>query len=113
VRNFTQSFPLEDYPDRNTGVWDEALDVQGYNNTDPRFWAAYQQNLLFGGEGGLLGALERHDLDAVILPSTFAFRFAAIVGAPVVTVPLGVYPPDAPVIPNSRGNLVSLGPNVP
>jgi amidase len=113
VRNFTQHSPLEDYPDRDTGVWDEALDIQGYNNTDPRFWAAYQQNLFFGGEGGLLGALETHNLDAVILPSNIAFRFAAIVGTPVVTVPLGVFPPDAPIIPNRRGNLVTVGPNVP
>lgn len=36
VRNFTQNFPLEDYPDRDTAVWDESLAL-GYGNTDPRF----------------------------------------------------------------------------
>jgi amidase len=113
VRAFTQSSPLEEYPDRNTAAWDEALDLQGYNNTDPRFWGAYQENLFFGGEGGLLGALQRNNLDAIILPSNIAYRFAAIVGAPVVTVPLGVYPSDAPLIPNNRRNLVSSGPNIP
>ncbi|KXH66878.1 amidase, partial [Colletotrichum salicis] len=113
VRELTQSFDLEDYPDRNTGVWDEALDEQGFNNTDPRFWAAWQESAFLGGEGGLFGTLERHDLDAVILPTSFSSTWAAIVGAPVVTVPLGFYPANATVIKNRRGNLVDTGPHVP
>ncbi|GKT46286.1 putative amidase [Colletotrichum spaethianum] len=113
VRMFTQSFKLEDYPDRDTGIWDEALDDQGFNNTDPRFWAAWQESQYLGGEGGLFGTLERHDLDAVILPTSFASTWAAIVGAPVVTVPLGFYPANATVIKNRRGNLVDTGPHVP
>ncbi|OHW97732.1 amidase [Colletotrichum incanum] len=113
VRTFTQSFEPEDYPDRNTGVWDEALDEQGFNNTDPRFWTAWQESEYLGGEGGLFGTLERHGLDAVILPTSFASTWAAIVGAPVVTVPLGFYPANATVIKNRRGNLVDTGPHVP
>ncbi|GJC87110.1 putative amidase ARB_02965 [Colletotrichum liriopes] len=113
VRKFTQSFELEDYPDRNTGVWDEALDEQGFNNTDPRFWTAWQESEYLGGEGGLFGTLERHDLDAVILPTSFSSTWAAIVGAPVVTVPLGFYPANATVVKNRRGNLVDTGPHVP
>lgn len=113
VREFTQYFPLESYPDRDTGLWDQALDEQGYDNTDPRFWEAYEQDLFFGGEGGLFGALERNNLDAVILPTDFASSWAAIVRAPIVTVPLGFYPWNAPVVPNRRGNLVAEGPNIP
>ncbi|KAJ0162072.1 putative amidase [Colletotrichum tanaceti] len=113
VRRFTQSSELEGYPDRNTGVWDDALDEQGFNNTDPRFWAAWQESAYLGGEGGLLGTLERHTLDAVILPTSFSSPWAAIIGAPVVTVPLGFYPANAAVIKNRRGNLVDTGPHVP
>ncbi|KAK2016230.1 amidase [Colletotrichum eremochloae] len=113
VREFTQSFELEAFPDRNTAVWDDALDQQGFNNTDPRFWAAWQESQFLGGEGGLFGTLERHDLDAVILPTSFSSTWAAIVGAPVVTVPLGFYPANATVTKNSRGNLVDTGPHVP
>jgi amidase len=113
VRNFTRSFPLEDYPDRDTAIWDVALDKQKWNNTDPRFWAAYQKDLYYGGDGGLLGAISRNNLDAVILPTTAASSWAAIVGAPIVTVPLGFYPPNATVALNSRGDLVDTGPNVP
>jgi len=110
LRNFTQSFPLEDYPARDTGIWDQAL--QNWNNTDPRFWAAYQQNLYFGEEGGLLGAIERDELDAVVLPTKYAPDWAAAVGTPIVTVPLGFYPAGTPVVKNSWG-LVEAAPNIP
>ncbi|KAK3389139.1 amidase [Podospora didyma] len=114
IRRFTQLTPEEDFPSRDTVTWDEALDAEtGFDNTDPRFWPALQEDLFLGGEGGLLGALERYRLDAVVLPSSFAPGFAAIVGAPVVTVPLGFYPPEAPVVMNTRGDLVDTGPNVP
>ncbi|KAI4250661.1 MAG: hypothetical protein L6R42_008688, partial [Xanthoria sp. 1 TBL-2021] len=53
VRNFTQAFPPEEYPDRDTAVWDGALDL-GFNNTSPQFWAAYQENLEIAGRQGLL-----------------------------------------------------------
>ncbi|KAK1753783.1 amidase [Echria macrotheca] len=104
----------EEYPSRDTAVWDQALDpVSGFNNTDPRFWPALQQDLFLGGEGGLFGALDRNKLDAIILPSSFSPGFAAIVGAPIVTVPMGFYPANASVVMNTRGDLVDTGPNVP
>ncbi|KAJ4350302.1 uncharacterized protein N0V89_008923 [Didymosphaeria variabile] len=110
LRNFTQSFPLEDYPTRDTGVWDQAL--ANWNNTDPRFWPAYQKNMYYGGEGGLLGAIERNVLDAVVLPTKFGHSFAAVVGTPAITVPLGSYPADTPIVKNDWG-LVELAPNLP
>ena len=110
LRKFTQSFPLEAYPLRDTGLWDQAL--QNWNNTDPRFWPAYQQNLYYGDEGGLLGTLKRYQLDAVILPTRFAASSAATVGAPIVTVPLGFYPASAPVVRDSWG-LVTAAPGTP
>ena len=41
------------------------------------------------------------------------YSFAAIVGAPVVTVPLGFYPANTTVVMNGFGNLVAQGPNIP
>jgi len=110
LRQFTKSFALEGYPLRDTGRWDEALD--GWNNTDPRFWPAYQQNLYYGGEGGVLGAIERNNLDAIVLPTDFASDWAAPVGSPIVTVPLGSYPAGVPITNNSWG-LVTSAPNMP
>ncbi|GME28922.1 putative glutamyl-tRNA amidotransferase subunit a protein [Neofusicoccum parvum] len=112
VRAFTRAFGPEDYPDRDTGVWDDALDAQGWDNADPRFWAAYQADLFLGGEGGVLGALERGDLDAVVLPTSISPGVPAIVGAPVVTVPLGFYPANQTVEESRRG-LVDEAPGIP
>lgn len=113
VRNFTHADARENWPDRDTAIWDQALFTQGWNNTDPRFWAAYQQNQYFGGAGGLLGAISNYSLDAVVLPTSFASSWAAIVGAPIVTVPLGFYPANTSITMNRRGNLVANGPNIP
>lgn len=110
LRTFTQSYPPEDYPTRDTGIWDAAL--QNWNNTSPEFWQAYQKNLYFCDEGGLLGALKRYSLDAVLLPTHIAADFAATVGAPAVSVPMGVYSGNAPVSKNSWG-LVETAPNIP
>ncbi|KAL8937160.1 MAG: hypothetical protein Q9216_004558, partial [Gyalolechia sp. 2 TL-2023] len=112
VRNFTQSIPAEEYPDRNTGVWDEALAL-GFDNTSPRFWAAYQNNLEIAGRQGLLGLLTNYSLDALVLPTDFSAGMAALVGTPVVTVPLGFYPSNTTVMRNRRGTLVQTAPNIP
>lgn len=37
----------------------------------------------------------------------------ALIGTPVVTVPLGFYPPSQPVVYNDRKTLVETGPNIP
>lgn len=111
IRNFTQNSSLEFFPDRDTARWDGALEL-GYNNSDIRFWEEYQRNLYWGGEGGLLGAIERNDLDAVVLPTSQAAAKAAIQGAPIVTLPLGYYPATWNVTRNARG-LVQQGPNIP
>ncbi len=112
VSNFTHNFPQEDYPDRDTGVFDQAL-AMGYGNTDPRFWAAYQTNLEIAGPQGILGLLANYSLDALILPTNFSPGLPALAGLPVVTVPLGFYPTSEPVMRNKRGTLVETGPNIP
>lgn len=112
VRAYSISNPLEEYPSRDVNTWNDALAL-GYNNTDSRFWTAYQADLHLGGRGGVLGAIARQDLDAVLLPTQFAPGFAAIVGSPAITVPMGFYPANQTVVLNQRGTLVALGPNIP
>ncbi|KAL8994009.1 MAG: hypothetical protein Q9169_005908 [Polycauliona sp. 2 TL-2023] len=112
VRNFTQTFPLEEYPDRDTATWNEALDL-GFNNTSPQFWAAYQENLEIGGRQGFLGVLANYSLDALILPTDYSAGLPARVGTPVITVPLGKSPANTTVVYNERGTLVESAPNIP
>ncbi|KAI4675338.1 uncharacterized protein J4E84_010080 [Alternaria hordeiaustralica] len=114
VRNFTQNFPQEDYPDRDTADFDSSIaQSQNFSNTDIEFWEAYQEDLYLGGEGGLLGALSTYNLDAVVVPSRSASGISAIIGGPIVTVPLGALPPNTTVVTNSRGDLNATAPNIP
>ncbi|CAK1367571.1 unnamed protein product [Cercospora beticola] len=114
VRNWThENGAIEDWPERDTDVWEEALFNQTWNNTDPRFWDAYQTNLYVAGEGGILGALKRSNSSAVLLPTQISPIIPALVGSPVVSVPMGYYPYDWNVTMNGFGNLVASGPNIP
>ncbi|EPS41370.1 hypothetical protein H072_4730 [Dactylellina haptotyla CBS 200.50] len=114
--DYTMSDPREAYPDRNVNTWIAAMNQPCEDNSCKYAWDAYQANLYLGGPGGILGALESaggdDGLDALIMPSDFAAGIAAIAGYPVVTVPMGFYPPNTPVVRNSRG-LVSNAPNQP
>ncbi|KKK26510.1 hypothetical protein ARAM_001004 [Aspergillus rambellii] len=112
IRHFTMHSSLEDYPSRDTGLWDLVL-LARVNNTSPEFWSLYQQALRFGEEGGLLGALSRNKLDAVILPSYLASSIPGIIGSPIITVPFGAFPKATAVRYNSRANLVQEAPGIP
>ena len=112
VTNFTQTFPLEEYPSRDTAVFDESLALN-FTTTDYEFWQAYQEDLYLGGEGGILGALSRYNLDAIVSPSRSASGISAIIGAPVISVPLGSFPSNTTVVANNRGNLNATAPNIP
>ncbi|OJJ50797.1 hypothetical protein ASPZODRAFT_21316 [Penicilliopsis zonata CBS 506.65] len=110
VRDFTRQFPAEEYPLRNTALWDAAL-AQGFNNTSPQWWPLYQEMLAMGIEGGVPGALDRDNLDAVILPTAFAPDMPALAGTPAITVPLGAMPDGTPVVVTE--GMVEAAPGVP
>ncbi|KAH6647052.1 amidase [Truncatella angustata] len=112
LQAFTQGFPLEDYPERDTNIWQSGLDL-GYDNTSPEFWSNYTADLYYGGLLGITGALTNYSLDALILPTTFSSTLPAIIGAPIVTVPLGKFPGNQTVIENGFGNLNDTAPNKP
>ncbi|KAF7943976.1 hypothetical protein EAE96_010388 [Botrytis aclada] len=110
LREWTQSSPLEDYPNKPTEVWDAAL--QNWNNTDYEFWRAYLRALDWGNKGGFLGVIERYELDAAILPSLFSWNWTAVVGTPIISVPMRAMPSDQPIVSDGDG-LVSPGSNIP
>lgn len=114
IRHFTQTVQprLEEYPSRNTGVWDLILSME-LNTSSPEYWTMHQQALQLGGEGGIIGALERHNLDAVLLPTSLAASIPSIVGTPVITVPLGAWPNGTEVQRDNRGDSVERAPGVP
>lgn len=110
--NYTETYVPEDYPDRNVATW---LSAASLNITmgDADYYTALLEQYYYGSNATILGALEKYDLDALIIPSSMSPGYAAIAGYPIVTVPLGYYPATTNVTYNSRGTLVSLGPNFP
>lgn len=112
LRAFTQAFPPEDFPERDTDVWDDVLAL-GYGNTAPEFWSNYTADLYYAGPQGVTGALVNESLDALVVPTAFAPFLPALIGSPVVTVPLGALGPNTTVIPNGFGNLNASAPNLP
>lgn len=112
VARFTRFHAREQYPDRDTYVWDRQLG-RNITNSSPESWAAYQANLFMGGEQGVVGALDRHKLDALIMPTFAAFHLPAIAGLPIVSVPLGFYPAQTALRMNLKKTMVSVAPNIP
>jgi len=110
--NFTHTFPPEDYPERDTATWDQALGL-GFNNSDFRFFQAFQFTSFFGGAGGVTGALDAFGLDALIMPTDFSPSLPAYAGLPVVTVPLDFYPANVTIQSSRTFSLVEVAPNIP
>ncbi|PNP47965.1 hypothetical protein TGAMA5MH_01017 [Trichoderma gamsii] len=111
VREQTQKHPLESYPERDTGIWDRILDEQKWDNTSPEFKEKYDRMQQLGGPGGLPALLDQHSLVAVAMPSIMAPMWAAVVGCPGITVPMGHLKETEPV--HEANGLVETGPGVP
>lgn len=112
IMKCTRADPREAYPDPDTLIWDRAL-ARNLTNTSPEAWSAYQSDLFLGGEGGVLGTLAKYELDALIMPSFTSYLLPGLAGLPVITVPLGSYPSNTPVLKSEKGNLVKIAPNIP
>ena len=113
VRNFTETYPPEDWPERDVDLWTQAL-AFGYGNTDYRFWSMYLENKHFGGPYGVNGAINNNSVDALLLPSDVSFLLPAVIGSPIVSVPMGFYPASTAVTTQGDfANLVETAPNIP
>ncbi|OAQ72157.1 glutamyl-tRNA(Gln) amidotransferase subunit A [Pochonia chlamydosporia 170] len=112
LQEFTQKFPKEEWPRRDTQLWQNAIDL-GFDNTSPQFWGNYTEQLYYAGPLGILGALKNNSLDAIVVPSDYVSSLPAIVGSPIITVPLGKQPADTPLTRNGFGNLYATAPNLP
>ena len=112
IARYTKSDPREEYPNRDTYVWDREL-TRNITNESPESWAAYQANLLMAEEDGVLGVLDRYNLDALVMPTFASFHLPAIAGLPIVTVPLGFHPAGTRSRMNLKGTMVSVAPGVP
>ncbi|PHH90034.1 hypothetical protein CDD83_4660 [Cordyceps sp. RAO-2017] len=111
---FTRGHPLEDYPARDTGFWDKAIQA-GLTDSSPELGRMLREQMHLAGPLGLTGALQNYSLDAIVGPANtpVTIMSSAFVGTPIVTVPWGRYPEHAPLTKTNYGNLYQIGPNQP
>ena len=112
LQAFTRSLAPELFPERDTNIWQQSLDL-GHGNESPLFWGNLSAQLELAGPQGLTGALANLSLDALAAPTTVSSTIPAMLGAPVITVPLGKLPANTTVERNRFGNLNATAPNLP
>ncbi|KAF2191375.1 glutamyl-tRNA amidotransferase subunit A [Zopfia rhizophila CBS 207.26] len=110
---YTKTCEAEEYPRFNVEEFETAQGTK--DPDDPTYQEGLEKEAYYGGEGSILGALDKANLDALIFPTAakMPLRFAAIKGLPLVTVPLGAYPDGTEVKRNRKDNFIDIGPNVP
>lgn len=111
---FTEATPEERYPEFDIGRfhWTKA---EGADLNSQKYKDSLKQDLYFGGEGGILGATEAHNLDLIVIPTIaeIPMAFAAKVGFQLITVPLGFYPEGTQVEMHKRGEMILYAPGIP
>lgn len=93
-------------------MWERILD-RNISSDSNESRAAYQANLRMAEEDGVLGVLDKYELDALVMPTFASFHLPAVGGFPVVTVPMGFYPAETGLVWNAKGNLVNVAPGIP
>lgn len=111
ILNFTRHDPLEAYPDRDTNTWDDAISLD-FDSSHIRAYKAHRASLALDESGGVTGTLKRYNLEALVIPTSWAPAWTASAGLPSITVPLGAYPDGTPVILGKR-ELVAVGAGIP
>ena len=114
IIQFTKTFPGELYPDRDIEkfLWTEAA---GTDIESEKYRSAIERESLLAGTQGILGTMEKFELDVLAVPANaeIPISYAAKLGLPVISVPLGFYPMDTEEKLNRRGNLVQFAPGIP
>jgi len=115
IIEFTKSFPAEEYPERDIGkfLWTQA---EGVDIDSDKYKEMFKQEQFFGGEGGILGAMEKYNLDVLVIPADqdIGNDLAAKMGFPAISMPLGFWPEGTPVqLENKKPNLVKVAPGMP
>ncbi len=115
IIEFTKTFPKEEYPERDIGkfLWTQA---EGIDVDSDKYKEMVKQERFYGGEGGILGAMEKHNLDVLVIPSTLGIAndLAARMGFPVLGLPLGFRPESTPIeLDEDKPHLVRVAPGIP
>ena len=109
--DWTRRFPAEQYPVKDVSFWREAL-ASNLTTDSPEFLQAVARSAELNREATVQGAFDEYDLDALIVPTDYAYRLGIYAGFPVISVPLGFYDESTPVETN-QWELVTQAPGIP
>ncbi|KAF1922004.1 amidase signature domain-containing protein [Ampelomyces quisqualis] len=109
---FTKSCPGEEYPHRNVEGLERA---QATDADDELYQSMLAKDEYFAGEGGIDGALNRHECNVLLIPtlSVTLQTFAAKAGSPVMSVPMGSFAEGTEVEVDAKNGLVNIAPGIP
>ncbi len=96
VVRFTQAEPKEEYLSRPSRGFENALAAIHDRESD-EYKAALRYSDWLADDGGVRGALQAHNLDALVLPTCVSPIVPALGGYPIISVPLGFLPDDWPL----------------
>lgn len=80
VLAYTRKDPREEYPARNVDAFVKALSYSNETSEWDKYLKARTEDAYLGGTGTITGALDRYDLDALIMPTEVASNMAALAG---------------------------------
>ena len=80
LMKFTQSDPRENYPITNVDRWKQAM-LEQHSMDSVKYKQAIAEDVWIGTSGTLIGAMEKYDLDAIIVPTEVAPHVAALASA--------------------------------
>ncbi|KAF2106409.1 amidase signature domain-containing protein [Lophiotrema nucula] len=108
----TKSCKAEEYPQRNVAGFERA---QQTNPDAILYKRMLKREAYFAKKGGIAGALDHYDLDVLLVPalSVTMQTFATMAGSPVMSVPLGIFPPATKVEHDAKNGFVTVAAGIP
>ncbi|KAF5876438.1 putative glutamyl-trna amidotransferase subunit a protein [Botrytis fragariae] len=107
---YTIATPAEEATKRGLGHFESALEVgKKYARASEEYRNSMAERNHMGRQIPKL--LDKFNCDMIVLPTNVAVEPADVGGCPVVSVPMGFYPPETKIVRQNR--MVEVGPGIP
>lgn len=112
VTEWTKKDPREDFPNHDIESFEFSLSI---DHESQEFKETEALRDFINSQGGMKAAMDRHQLDVLVTPTCSAIpvTFASIERSPILSFPLGFYPPGKPIQKDPKGDLITVGPGIP
>ncbi|KAH6615781.1 putative amidase [Chaetomium sp. MPI-SDFR-AT-0129] len=112
ITELTKKDPREDFPNHDVESFEFSLFI---DRESQEFKELEALRDFINREAGMKGAMDRHQLDVLVTPTCSAVpvTFASLERSPILSFPLGFYPPDKAIQKDPKGDLITVGPGIP